>query len=131
MDNCIVAVPSERPGGLEARISQHFGHCDLYTVVEVKDGAVKAVSTMENTAHAEGGCLAPVRKLSESGVNVLLAGGMGKRPLAGFNEAGVRVLHTGLSSQVGQAVQAYLAGGLKEFSLDHTCKGHSGCGSSA
>ena len=31
----LIAVPSEAPGGLEATISAHFGHCHAFTMVNV------------------------------------------------------------------------------------------------
>ena len=38
-----VAVPSMNPGGLDAPRSGHFGHCDVFTLVHVEDGAIKEV----------------------------------------------------------------------------------------
>ena len=35
-----IAIPSVLPGGLEAQVGAHFGHCDCYTLVDVEDGAV-------------------------------------------------------------------------------------------
>ena len=26
-----IAIPSVQPGGLDAEVGAHFGHCDLYT----------------------------------------------------------------------------------------------------
>lgn len=119
-----LAIPSCKPGGLEAQIAGHFGHCDVFTIVEIEDNFVKGVSTLANLPHEEGGCMAPVRMLAENGVNKMLAGGMGMRPLAGFNQAGIHVYHTGGFNTVGEGVSAYMAGNLSEFSSDHTCKGH-------
>ncbi len=31
-----IGIPSDRPGGLDAGVSAHFGHCDLFTAVEIK-----------------------------------------------------------------------------------------------
>ena len=33
-----IAIPSVLPGGLEAQVGAHFGHCDCYTLVDVEDG---------------------------------------------------------------------------------------------
>ncbi|MDL2306874.1 NifB/NifX family molybdenum-iron cluster-binding protein [Desulfovibrio sp. OttesenSCG-928-C06] len=123
MEKILVAVPSNNPGGLEAGMGMHFGHCDIYTLVEMENGAVKSVSTMENGSHEEGGCLVPVQRLAERKVNVLLSGGMGMRPLNGFMEAGIDVFHSGLATTVGAAVQAFAEGKLQKFSADATCKG--------
>ena len=80
----LIAVPSDTTDGLEAAISEHFGHCAAFTLVAVADDTIGEVSILENLAHEEGGCMAPVTLLKERGVEVLLAGGMGGRPLSGF-----------------------------------------------
>lgn len=123
MDSIKIAVPSNNPGGMEAGMGMHFGHCDLYTIVEVEGNAVTAVSTLDNIPHVQGGCLAPVQHLASNGVKALLAGGMGMRPLMGFQQAGIDVFFAGNYSTVGQAVQAYLSKGLQPFSTDFTCRG--------
>lgn len=124
----LVAVPSNFPGGLNAGNGMHFGHCDLYTLVEVEDKAIGNVTTLQNIAHKEGGCLAPVQMLAAKGVKVLLAGGMGMRPLSGFMDAGVEVYHSAGCSTVKDAVEAYIDGKLPLFGTDRTCKGHHGGG---
>ena len=63
METTIVAIPSENPGGLEAQVGEHFGHCELYTLVEIRNGAVHAVTTLPNVPHQHGGCMAPVEHL--------------------------------------------------------------------
>jgi predicted Fe-Mo cluster-binding NifX family protein len=123
MDPLVIAIPSELPGGLDAQLGQHFGHCALYTVVTAKNGQVVSVGALPNVPHQQGGCMAPVNHLAGNGVNVLLAGGMGMRPLMGFNQVGIAVYHCGEAASVGQAVDAFLAGRLPAFSMDHTCGG--------
>ena len=75
----VLAIPSANPGGLDAGMGMHFGHCDIYTIVNVKDGAIESVSTLPNVPHQQGGCLAPVQHLASHGVTKLLAGGMCRR----------------------------------------------------
>lgn len=123
----LIAVPSMNPGGLAAPASAHFGHCDLYTLVEVEGDQVKSVTTMANPPHQEGGCLAPVGLLAQRGVQKLLAGGMGRRPLMGFQEAGIEVLITEGEGRVGEAVEAYLDGRLPTFTMDSVCGGGGHC----
>ena len=122
----IIGIPSTQPGGLEAPFGSHFGHCDLYTIVEAEDGQIKNVSTLPSVPHAQGGCLAPVQYLADNGVKVLLAGGMGMRPLMGFNQLGIDVYYAGNAPSVGVAVEAFLAGKLQQFTQDQTCGGGGG-----
>jgi predicted Fe-Mo cluster-binding NifX family protein len=119
----IVAVPSNHPGGLEAELGAHFGHCDLYTLVKIDAGKVQEVATLANVPHQQGGCMAPVNHLAQNGVQVLIAGGMGMRPLMGFNQVGIQVLYGNGAQTVGAAVEALLQGKLPQFSTDFTCGG--------
>lgn len=119
----IIAIPSTAPGGLDAPLGVHFGHCDLYTLVTAEDGKISDVNVIPNVPHQQGGCMAPVQLLANSGVTQLVAGGMGLRPLMGFNQVGIDVYFGGNAQTVGQAVEAMLAGELKLFQQEHTCGG--------
>ncbi len=119
----LLAVPSSNPGGLESSMGMHFGHCDVFTLVEIESDKIKSVSTLANPPHAQGGCLAPVQLLAGKGVKALLAGGMGYRPLMAFNQAGIRVFYAGLVPTVGEGVNAFIANKLQEFSQENTCRG--------
>ena len=46
MSTSTLAIPSALPGGLEAGMGMHFGHCDIYTIVQIEDGAIKSVGTL-------------------------------------------------------------------------------------
>ena len=123
MENVRIAVPSALPGGLEAEVGAHFGHCDLYTIIDVENGAVSQVSTLPNVPHEQGGCMAPVNHLAQNGVNLLIAGGMGMRPLMGFNQVGIDVFYGAGAPSVGTAVDALLKGTLVKFTQEYTCGG--------
>jgi predicted Fe-Mo cluster-binding NifX family protein len=122
----VIAIPSTNPGGLDALLGAHFGHCDLYTLVTAENGEVSDVKVIPNVPHQQGGCMAPVQHLSNNGVTQLIAGGMGLRPLMGFNQVGIQVFFGGGAQTVGEAVQAMLAGKLPEFKQEHTCGGGGG-----
>ncbi len=119
----LLAVPSANPGGLDAGMGMHFGHCEVFTLVKIKNGQIKNVTTLDNPPHEHGGCLAPVQLLADKGVRALLAGGMGFRPLMAFNQVGIHVFYAGQLPTVGDGVKAFLAGQLQEFSQEHTCHG--------
>jgi FKBP-type peptidyl-prolyl cis-trans isomerase 2/predicted Fe-Mo cluster-binding NifX family protein len=122
----LIAIPCESPGGLDAAVSEHFGHCAAFTLVAVEDGAIGQVSVLENSGHDHGGCMAPVHLLKGEGVDILLAGGMGMRPLAGFQSVGIAVHFKEDASSVRDAVNLFLAGGCRAFGESETCGG--GCG---
>lgn len=123
METTRIAIPSDQPGGMEAGLGAHFGHCDLYTIVEVAEGEVSAVGTLPNVPHQQGGCMAPVNHLAQNGVTALIAGGMGMRPLMGFNQKGIQVFYGAGAPSVGAAVDAFLQGRLQPFTTDFTCGG--------
>ena len=123
MNKARVAIPSTYPGGLEAGIGAHFGHCDLYTMVDIEEGQVAQVSTLPPVPHEQGGCLAAVDHLAKNGVTVLIAGGIGLRPLMGFNQAGIEVYRGTENPSVNMAVKALICGDLKPFTREHTCGG--------
>ena len=119
--NTLIAVPSTAPGGLEAPMGEHFGHCDLYTLVSLSEGDITSVEVIPNIPHEQGGCMAPVRYLAGKGVHKLIAGGMGMRPLMGFNEVGIEVYYGSGAGAVGDAVNAFIQGALQPFQVSHTC----------
>lgn len=128
MSATMIAIPSNAPGGLDASVSVHFGHCDLYTLVELDGDTVQSVTAVPNPPHQEGGCLAPVQLLARRGVKKLLASGMGRRPLMGFQQAGIDVFLAKGFVTIGEALKAFQNSELPQFTLDSVCGGSGGCG---
>lgn len=120
----LIAVPSEAPGGLDAYLSLHFGHCDVFTLVKLDDDGSIETSVVPAPDHDVSGCMGPVRLLASHGVSVITAAGMGPRPLMGFLENGIRPYHTGGCDTVGEAVAAFAAGALPAFGAERICAGH-------
>jgi FKBP-type peptidyl-prolyl cis-trans isomerase 2/predicted Fe-Mo cluster-binding NifX family protein len=128
----LIAIPSDTNDGLDSTISEHFGHCAAFTLVTVTDDAIEEVSILENSGHVEGGCMAPVTLLKERGVEVLLAGGMGGRPLAGFQQVGIDVRYKEHADTVKEAVELFISGDCRAFGEAQTCGGGEGsCGGHA
>lgn len=118
-----IAFPSEQPGGMQAALSDHFGRCAVFTVVELEDGKVRKVHTLPNGGHEQGGCMAPVMLLQSAGVEVLVAGGMGPRPLAGFQQAGIDVYFNEGAASVEDAIELLIAGSARRFGPTQVCGG--------
>ena len=123
MKNGRIAVPSNGKGGLDATRSGHFGHCDVFTFIDVENGEIKNVSTVENQEHVQGGCMVPVNLLANYNVNALVVGGIGMRPLMGFRQIGINVYHDSQRAEVKPVVEDLIAGKLPEISDNQVCGG--------
>ncbi|MCG8551660.1 MAG: NifB/NifX family molybdenum-iron cluster-binding protein, partial [Desulfobacterales bacterium] len=104
----------------------HFGHCDVFTFVDVKDGKIETVSTVANQEHAQGGCMVPVNLLAEHRVNALIVGGIGMRPLMGFRQVGIDVYHDDQRPDIEPVVLDLIAGKLEQIRNDQVCGGGGG-----
>lgn len=124
MKNGRIAVPSLSPGGLEAERSGHFGHCDVFTIVDVEEGRIKSVTTLPNGTHVQGGCMVPVNLLAQNKVSALIVGGIGMRPLMGFRQVGITVYHDAERPEVRPVVEDLIAGRLPIIVDDQVCGGH-------
>lgn len=121
-----IAVPSNAPGGLTGERSEHFGHCDLFTIVTLQGREIVAVETLTPPPHAAGGCLAPIGLLREEQVDAIVVSGMGKRPLAGFQEAGIEVFWAPQenSTSVSAVIAGLLANSFQLMAPVQACTGH-------
>ncbi len=126
MKNGRIAIPSNGQGGLDGTRSGHFGHCDVFTLVDVEDSEIKEISILENQEHVQGGCMVPVNLLSENRVNALIVGGIGMRPLMGFRQADIHVYHDDQRAEIGPVVEDLIAGNLHEIKNDQVCGGGGG-----
>ena len=126
MRNGRIAVPSNGNGGLDATRSGHFGHCDVFTFIDVENGAIKKVSTLQNQEHVQGGCMVPVNLLASHNVKALVVGGIGMRPLMGFKQAGIEVYHDSQRVEIRPVVEDLIAGKLPEITDDQVCGGGGG-----
>lgn len=121
MKKLVVAVPSTLPGGLDAAVSQHFGHCEVYTLLEVAGGCVHSVTTLPGVPHQSGGCMQPVLSLAQQGVTALIAASIGRRPLSGCSELGIEVFRSQGERSVAAAINDFLTGALERYALSASC----------
>ncbi|MBU8848503.1 MAG: NifB/NifX family molybdenum-iron cluster-binding protein [Desulfobacterales bacterium] len=126
MKNGRIAVPSNGQGGLDGTRAGHFGHCDVFTFVDVEDSKIKEVSVLQNQEHAQGGCMVPVNLLADNRVTALVVGGIGMRPLMGFRQVGIDVYHDDQRAEIEPVVKDLIAGNLAEITNDQVCGGGGG-----
>jgi predicted Fe-Mo cluster-binding NifX family protein len=118
-----IAVPSEGQGGLDGLRAGHFGHCDVFTLVDVEDGEIKDVSILANKEHVQGGCMVPVQLLAENKVQRLVVGGIGMRPLMGFKQVGIDVYYDGERRDIRPVVEDMIVEKLPVIAEDQVCGG--------
>ena len=119
----VLAIPSTAPGGMEAPRSGHFGRCDVFTMIHLDGAQISQCRVVSNVEHSEGGCLVPVQLLQKEGATSIVVGGIGMRPLVGFQSVGIDVL-VGTGETVADVVKAYLAGEVRPIDKTDVCGGH-------
>ncbi len=110
------------------QVFQHFGHSEEFKVYEVEDGKVVSSEVIgtNGTGHE-----ALAGLLAGQDVEALICGGIGGGAMDALTEAGVEVC-AGVSGDVDEAIEAYLAGELISTGVncdhhDHHGEGHD-CG---
>lgn len=121
-----IAVPSEGQGGMDGFRAGHFGHCDVFTLVDVEDGEIKEVSVLPNKEHVQGGCMVPVQLLADNQVQRLIVGGIGMRPLMGFNQVGIDVYFDGERREIRPVVEDMIEEKLPLIAENQVCGGGGG-----
>ena len=123
MSKEIVAIPSNGNGGLDGERAGHFGHCDVFTLFEIEGSNIVNIKTVKNGDHQEGGCLVPVNLLASHNVNTIIVGGMGMRPLLGFNNVGIEVYYEAETPEIKPVLEKYLKGDLQKMEPANACGG--------
>ena len=123
MKNGRIAVPSNGDGGLDGTRAGHFGHCDVFTLIDVKDGEITKVTILKNEGHVQGGCMVPVNFLASHNVKALIVGGIGMRPLMGFKQVGIDVYHDAERTEIRPVVMDLIAGILPMIQDNQVCGG--------
>ncbi|MBU0574438.1 MAG: NifB/NifX family molybdenum-iron cluster-binding protein [Candidatus Margulisiibacteriota bacterium] len=90
-------------------VSQHFGRCPEFTLVEVDNGELKGKEVIPNPGHHPG--FLP-QFLRSKGVQRIVAGGMGARAQQLFAEHGIDTV-LGISGSVDKVIEQVLDRTLK------------------
>ncbi|MDF2473432.1 MAG: Dinitrogenase iron-molybdenum cofactor biosynthesis protein [Anaerocolumna sp.] len=97
-------------------VFQHFGRSERFTIYDIQNGKLtnKSILKADGDGHSE-----LVVQLKESGVEVLICGGIGMGAMEGLMESGILVV-PGAQGDVDVVVASYLDGSL-QASQDPTC----------
>jgi len=116
-----IALACEDNQGLDGQISQHFGRCPYYLLVDVEGDEIKKKDIVNNPYYDNHVPGVVPQFISEQGANVMIAGGMGPRAIDLFGNLGIGVV-TGAVGNTGNVLQAYLKGeisGVEPCKHDH------------
>jgi len=101
-------------------IFPHFGRAPEFAVIDLShEGRVISITCERNVGEHFGGHGGPETVVTSLKPDVLVVKGMGPRGLAAFQSNGIAVF-TGSVNNLGEAVEAYLAGRLS--CLTEPCK---------
>ena len=109
-----IAIPTA-----DGKLCPHFGHCEAFTFAEI-DEATKEIKTIEQKIPEDGISCQSAAWIAEQGAQIVLAGGMGGRPLQMFANCGVEVI-TGCPEENIEIV-------LKAFLEQNLITGENSCG---
>jgi predicted DNA-binding protein (UPF0251 family)/predicted Fe-Mo cluster-binding NifX family protein len=117
-----IAVPT-----VGEMIDQHFGHCEKYSIFTIKDTSIQAEEVMASTKTC--GCKSGIAGvLAQSGVNILIAGGIGAGAIKVLANNGIKTIR-GATGTARSAVESFLRDELAdngeichEHASDHTCE---------
>lgn len=90
-------------------VSEHFGRCPVFTVVDIQDGRASNSLILENPGHQPG--VIP-QFLRQRGIECIVAGGMGMRAQGFFGEADIQTI-LGVSGTIEEVIRSLENGTLQ------------------
>ena len=114
-----IAIPTEGTS-----VSEHFGRCPHFTIVDVDQGSVVKKESISNPEHQPG--MLP-SFLKGRGVACVIARGMGNRATQLFAQAGIEII-VGVSGSVDEVIQQFIGGSLEGSGEPCPGEGHGHAG---
>ena len=92
------------------KVSEHFGRCPEFTIIEIEDNKIKTKKTIKNPGHMTG--FLP-KFLKEQGVSCVIAGGAGFRAQELFEQFGIKLI-TGIQGETEDVANRFISGNLEQ-----------------
>ena len=114
-----IAVPTKENNQLD----DHFGHCEFYTIFNISEQReIMAETILESPKGC--GCKSDIASvLSELGVELMLAGGIGEGAINKLVAAQIQVIRN-CKGDVHELVESYLAGIVTDGGQSCSSHGH-------
>jgi len=104
----------------EGRVNERFGSSKEFIIVETENGAIKSKKVLYNETETNYGGL--VQSLKAEGVEVVVAGGIGRPMAEALHYTGFNVI-MGITGDVEKVVEEFLAGQLVSRQTTCACGG--------
>jgi predicted Fe-Mo cluster-binding NifX family protein len=116
-----LAVAIEESGSQE-RVAEHFGRCSKFNICEINEAniVVKQESYFNPLNGEHGGACQLPAYVKQFNVDVIIAGGMGRKAVAGFQQLGMEVI-TAPGLFFKEALDLFAQGKLSGY---EECAGH-------
>ena len=115
-----ICIPTMGNKGFDEEVGEHFGRVPTYTLVDTE---TNKVTVIDNTSEHAGGSGYPPEIIAQTGAEVMLCGGLGRRAIGMFEELGIMV-YVGASGTVRDAIQMWKDCKLLEATDENACKQH-------
>ena len=117
----------------EGKLCGHFGHCESFSFVEINP-ETKEIISIEERIPEDGISCQSASWISAQGANLVLAGGMGGRPIGLLSQNGVDVVLGCPELPIKEGVEKYMNNSLVtgentcggDHHHHHHCHGHHG-----
>ena len=119
-----IAIPT-----LDGKLCAHFGHCETFSFAEVNLDTKEILSITTNAPEGGVSCQC-AGWIAEQGAEIVLAGGMGGRPMMMLEQAGVEVISGCPELAIDEVVRLFLDSTLEvgenfcNHGAGHVCHGH-------
>jgi predicted Fe-Mo cluster-binding NifX family protein len=120
-----ICFPVRKDEGLRSVVYNHFGSALAFVIVDTEENSLTTVKN-EATHHPQGACT-PIESLIKMQINFVIVGAIGTGAIMKLNLENIEVYRSA-GTTVKDNLDLFLAGSLRELTLDHACSGgKSGC----
>ena len=102
-----IAIPTA-----DKKLCAHFGHCEIFSFAEVNE-ETNEITKLYTDAPEGGVSCQSAGWLAGQSVDVVLAGGMGERPMMVLEQSGIKVITGCPELPIQEVVELYLKNELK------------------
>jgi predicted Fe-Mo cluster-binding NifX family protein len=120
-----IAFPTQENNQMASEVHNHFGSAKYFILVDAETNALSAIEN-QDLDHQHGNCQ-PLAALGGVAVDAVVVGGIGGGALRKLVDAGVRT-YRAVEGTVSENLDLIKAAKLPDFTIDQTCKGHTGIG---